>query len=149
MCVESKIWMSLRTFWIMLIQMLFLLYFPVFYFLFLFLFLFFLIMFVFYQQIDEKMRFPNRFRLSRFFTSLHSFQVGCFVGYFIFRRNNPFRVNKRRIKSSVMKVVGFNWLFICLLVLVHGISTFVGYSMPNPFFIKMNSSISNNLVYHE
>ena len=34
----------------------------------------------------------------------------------------------------------------CLFVWVYGISTFVGYLRPNPFFLEINSSISNNSV---
>ena len=32
---------------------------------------------------------------------------------------------------------------------VYGISTFVGYLTPNPFFLHIISSISNNSVQHE
>ena len=38
-----------------------------------------------------------------------------------------------------------NIIYICLFVWVYGISTFVGYLMPNPFY-TISSSISNNSV---
>ena len=41
------------------------------------------------------------------------------------------------------------YLFVCLFVWVYGISTFVGYLMPNPFLYKpfcLNNLVSNHSV---
>ena len=55
----------------------------------------------------------------------------------IHRRLNSFKYCNltQIILFSLVRLFGF-----------YGISTFIGYLMPNPFFLQINSSISNNSV---
>ncbi len=56
-------------------------------------------------------------------------------------QNFSYKMKKGQFLSQAMKDKGFG--------LVYGISTVVGYLMPNRFFTQMNSSISNNSIYYK
>ena len=75
--------------------------------------------------------------------------------FIIFYLNNPIEDERpvREIlltKGKINRIeFGKNRLVGWLVGWFYGITTFVGYLPPNPFFLQIISSISNNSVYHE